>query len=194
MSLASRAVALVMRVLVVVVLSAAIATGAGIRLKKNWSGSIPMGWWLQTPVWTRLQRGDTVAVELRGSLARLGAGRGYDAGDGVTAYPLAKVVGALAGDTVTIAPAGVLVNGHRLPNSERVLRDPSGRKIPSVPFGRYRVAPGTMWIFGSARGSWDSRYFGPVPTTEVVGVLFPLWTEQEGSGGYQTLLQTTRET
>jgi type IV secretory pathway protease TraF len=46
-----------------------------------------------------------------------------------------------------------------------------------VPWGRRRVAPGEVWLFGFHNPrSWDARYFGPVPLSGVRGVLQPILT------------------
>jgi type IV secretory pathway protease TraF len=37
----------------------------------------------------------------------------------------------------------------------------------------------------SVPDSLDGRYFGPIPTSSVIGRALPLWTDEEGDGRYQ---------
>jgi hypothetical protein len=56
--------------------------------------------------------------------------------------------------------------------------DPEQRSARTRPIspGTYRVAPGHVWLLSSySADSWDSRYLGPVPVTEIRGVARPVW-------------------
>jgi conjugative transfer signal peptidase TraF len=124
-----------------------------------------------------LVRGALVAACLPAAIARTGLTRGYlQAGDcpgGVE--PVAKVLGALPGDVVEVAPDGVAVNGVPFANSATAARDSAGRPLAHVAWGLRRVSTGEVWLFGFHNGrSWDARYFGPVPLTAVRGVLRPI--------------------
>jgi conjugative transfer signal peptidase TraF len=127
-----------------------------------------------------LARGELVLVCLPEKLARYALERAYLArgagcGDGIE--PVGKRVGALAGDTVALAPDYVAVNSRRLPNSASRTRDSHGRDVPHVAFGTYTVKAGEVWLFGEADPrSWDSRYFGAVPTSTVRAELKPVIT------------------
>jgi conjugative transfer signal peptidase TraF len=124
-------------------------------------------------------RGALVAACLPAAIARMGLGRGYlRQGDCLAgAEPVAKVIGGLAGDTIDVEPGWVAVNGERLPNSKTAARDSSGRPLTHVLWGARQVEAGEVWLFGfnNAR-SWDGRYFGAVPATNVRGVLKPVVT------------------
>ncbi|SRR5579875_403943 len=127
-----------------------------------------------------LARGELVLACLPERLARFALARGYLArgagcGDGIE--PVGKRIGALAGDTVTLAPDYITVNDRRLPNSESRTRDTRRRNVPHIAFGTYRVADGEVWLFGEADPrSWDSRYFGAVPAGAVRAELKPVIT------------------
>src|SRR5579875_1433787 len=127
-----------------------------------------------------LVRDELVLVCLPEDLARFALARGYLArgagcGDGIE--PVGKRIGALAGDTVTLAPDYITVNDRRLPNSESRTRDTRRRNVPHIAFGTYRVADGEVWLFGEADPrSWDSRYFGAVPAGAVRAELKPVIT------------------
>lgn len=103
------------------------------------------------------QRGDLVIACLPLEVGRFGVQRGY-LGSGKVGCPggiepVTKRLAAIAGDTVLIAPESVLSV------------DSAGRAMPHFPYGAYEVKPGEVWLMGSARKSWDSRYFGPVPAS-----------------------------
>ena len=110
----------------------------------------------------------------------LSANRAYR-GKGVCpdgAEPLMKPAVATAGDTVTVSPAGVAVNGVLLPNSAPLSFDTKHRPLQHWRYGRYTVAPGTSWVISSySPRSFDSRYFGPIATRSVRAHLRRLLTE-----------------
>jgi len=124
-------------------------------------------------------RGALVAACLPAAIAQTGIVRGYlREGDcPAGAEPVAKVIGALAGDVVQVEPGWVRVNGVKFANSQTVVHDSAGRSLPHVLWGARRVAVGEVWLFGfnNAR-SWDARYFGPVPTADLRGALRPVVT------------------
>jgi conjugative transfer signal peptidase TraF len=122
-------------------------------------------------------RGALVAACLPAAAARTGLTRGYlQAGDCPGgAEPVAKVLGALPGDVVEVAPEGVVINGVPFANSATAARDSMGRPLSHVVWGTQRVAAGEVWLFGfHNRRSWDARYFDAVPVSGVRGVLRPL--------------------
>ena len=88
-----------------------------------------------------------------------------------------KLVGATAGDRVDLSSDNIRVNGSRLPNSATLPTDKWARAAQTVARGRYETRADQVWLFGlhDAR-SWDSRYFGPVPASAVLGSLQPVFT------------------
>jgi len=69
---------------------------------------------------------------------------------------------------VDVSAAGIAVNGVRVPNTAPLAADSARRPLEHWPFGHYVVAPGTIWVASSYHPrSFDSRYFGPIPTTAV---------------------------
>ena len=124
-------------------------------------------------------RGDLVLACLPEPVARFALGRGYlwegscPGGD----VPLAKMMAAVAGDTVTVTSAGLAINGRSVPNSLPRDRDSMGRPLSSQPRGAYLVRNSEVWLAAPYHPlSFDSRYFGPVPAAGVVARLDPLWT------------------
>jgi conjugative transfer signal peptidase TraF len=125
------------------------------------------------------ERGVLVAAYLPEAIAREGVIRGYlSRGDcPAGAEPVAKLVGALPGDVVTVEPDSVAINGVRLTDSRSASRDSAGRMLRHVSWGVRRVKAGEVWLFGfNDPRSWDSRYFGPVPITTIRGSLKPIFT------------------
>ncbi len=149
---------------------------AGLRL--NLTGSLPVGLYVAsgaTPV-----RGALVVACLPPGVAAFATERGYvPRGGGCPGgvLPVGKPVLAIVGDTVTVTPAGLLVNRTPVPNSQPLLSDRKGRVLPQLTAGRYVVRPGTVWILSSySRLSFDSRYFGAVETGQVRASIRRLWT------------------
>jgi conjugative transfer signal peptidase TraF len=107
-----------------------------------------------------LARGELVAVCVPAAIARTGLTRGYvREGDcPAGAEPLAKIIGAVAGDVVELQPDWVAVNGVKFWNSQTAARDSAGRPLSHVLWGALRVAPGQIWLFGfNDPRSWDAR-------------------------------------
>jgi conjugative transfer signal peptidase TraF len=138
-------------------------------LRINLSGSIPLGVYRveRGPV----SRGSTVLVCLSPATAAIARARGYlprgVCDDG--SAPLGKPVIAIDGDTITVRPDAITVNGRVVPNSRPLTRDSLGRVLLSYPLGQYLVGPDDIWIVSSySSRSFDSRYFGPVPVNRVL--------------------------
>lgn len=93
------------------------------------------------------------------------------------AEPLAKPIAAHPRDTVELSAKGMAVNGRLLPNTAPLVTDTAGRPLPHWPFGRYVVAPGSVWVASTySPRSFDSRYFGPVEASQVREHVRPLLT------------------
>lgn len=126
-----------------------------------------------------IERGATVVVCLPSRTSAVARSRGYisagSCADGNA--PIGKRVAAMAGDTVSLTPIGLTINGRVMPNTRPLDRDREGRALPRIGYGHYVVQVGEIWLVStySAR-SFDSRYFGPVPTTSVVGRVRPIIT------------------
>lgn len=155
----------------------------GLALAAEWAGlrfndspSMPTGLYART---SPESRSSLVVFCPAGPFAHLSAERGYrsrgNCPDG--AEPLAKPIAARPGDIVKLSATGMAVNGRLLPNTAPLVRDTAGRPLLHWPFGRYVVAPGTVWVASSYNSrSFDSRYFGPVEASEVREHVRPLLT------------------
>jgi conjugative transfer signal peptidase TraF len=133
----------------------------------GWNSSAsaaPIGLYLRTA--PHPKRGQLIEVCLPPRWAKFAMDRDYirhswRCPDG--SEPLGKIVAGIPGDTLWIDPATVLP------------RDSMGRPMPHY-FGVQHLRSRQLWVSGSARKSFDSRYFGPVPMANVIANLTPLWT------------------
>ena len=120
----------------------------------------------QTSMLPTLENGDVVVVShvdvLRGSIKR-GDIIVFHLGSKKEGEYLVKRVIGLPGDTIELKDGIVYVNGTRLCESYVVYKDHSNYGPVTVPEGRY-------FVLGDNRpASRDSRYFGPIPISSVVG-------------------------
>jgi conjugative transfer signal peptidase TraF len=139
--------------------------------------SAPVGIYHLVPA--PLTRGELVLACLPAESADLALTRGYlGAGNcPASAEPVAKIVGALPGDTVQLDRDFVAVNGTRIPHSPTLPRDSMNRPLEHIPWRTYRVDNGEVWLFGfNNPHSWDSRFWGSLPTSNVRGALRPILT------------------
>ncbi|HHV66296.1 MAG TPA: conjugative transfer signal peptidase TraF [Ochrobactrum intermedium] len=159
-----------------VTMSALAASGfiGGYRL--NLTPSEPIGLWrieeLQRPV----AIGDLVFLCPPPTAAFVEArGRGY-LRRGLCAggfAPLIKTVAALPGQTVGITDH-VLIDGRSVPASSLRAKDGEGRALSPDPGGV--VPPHHLFIHSAFASSYDSRYFGPVPDSGLLGLARPVFT------------------
>jgi signal peptidase I len=98
--------------------------------------------------------------------------------DGTT--DLIKRVIALAGQTVDIQDGRVIVDGRRL-SEPYVNRDFPSHYDADRPV---RVPAGTVWVMGDNRAnSKDSRYIGPIATSDIRGKAFAIYWPPSRIGG-----------
>jgi len=135
----------------------------------NASASAPIGLYGVLP--GKPASGDLVLVRTPDPARQLAAERGYLPLN----VPLVKRVAALDGDTVCAADDVISVNGRVV--AERLARDRLGHPLPSWN-GCTLLHSGEAFLLMEGRtDSFDSRYFGPVPTAAIIGRLAPLWVE-----------------
>ena len=78
---------------------------------------------------------------------------------------------------VTIAPSGVTVRGFPLSNTKVFDTDSKGEGITSGSCPATTVFRRTVFVLSAFHErSWDSRYFGFVPTTAILSTMEPVWT------------------
>ena len=151
----------------------------GIRF--NTSPSVPVG--LYRIRQTSITNEGLVAACLPKTMAAVGRERGYlrrgECPGGVS--PVVKLVGAQGGDHVQVTTEGVLVNGRRLQDLAPPV-DSHGRSLLSVAPGDYELGVDELWLYSPHPSSWDSRFFGPVSVSAVLGTVRPIWTRAPASG------------
>ncbi len=148
------------------------------RLIYNPSDSVAVGWYRIVPLDHRagslprpLSVGSIVLVPLPAEAAALAVQRSYLP----TRVPLLKRVGAVAPQHVCIIDALVWIDG--VPVAAALAADRLGRPLPSWPQCR-RLRPGELFLLSVTNpASFDSRYFGPVSASAVIGVAHPVWLE-----------------
>ena len=148
------------------------------RLTYNPSDSVAVGWYRVDPLDRRtsspprrLEVGSIVLVPLPAEAAALAAQRSYLP----TRIPLLKRVGAVAPQEVCVIGGSVRIDG--VPSAAVLSADRWGRPLPSWSQCR-RLRPGELFLLSVTNpASFDSRYFGPVSVSAVIGVARPVWLE-----------------
>jgi conjugative transfer signal peptidase TraF len=150
-----------------------VANALGLRV--NTSYSLPMGLYIQT----RDPLAPLIEFCPTGPFAKQSSERGYRTAGlacGDWAVPLLKPIVAREGDLVETTPKGIKVNGALLPQTAPLPCDSHSRPLRPWPFRVYRVEAGTVWVASSYnRGSYDSRYMGPIAISQIRGRLRALW-------------------
>jgi conjugative transfer signal peptidase TraF len=149
----------------------------------NLTGSMPRGIYLLRSS-QAVHRGSFVMVCMPNSLASFALQRGYlqhgSCKNG--AQPLLKQVIAEDGDTIVLTAKKIQINGNQLPYTATLSTDHHHRPLPAVLRGIYKLRPHQLWLYGvSSTQSWDSRYYGVIDSSYVIGVVKPLFTNQRGN-------------
>lgn len=148
-----------------------------VKLIWNTSASTPIGLYDLAPP-RDLKLGDLVAIRPPAPLADFMVGRRY-IGRGV---PLLKHVAALPGQRVCRFGPRVTVDGVHL--ADALDRDSLGRALPLWQ-GCRRIANGQLFLMNaSVRDSFDGRYFGALPTRNVIGEATPIYTDETNDGHF----------
>lgn len=150
------------------------------RLVYNPSDSVAVGWYRVEPLHGHpgslprpLSVGSIVLTRLPADAAALAAQRGYLP----TRVPLLKRVGAVAPQHVCVFDALVWIDG--VPVAAVRPTDRVGRALPSWRQCR-QLGPGELFLLSSTNpASFDSRYFGPISASAVIGVAHPVWLEAQ---------------
>ena len=140
-----------------------------LQIVYNPSDSVPRGWYRIGPA-DSLQVGSIVLARLPVQAAALAAQRGYlPAG-----IPLLKRIGAVAPQQVCID--GLSVRTDDVAVAAVMHADGRGRPLSVWPQCRHLVH-GELFLLSSTNpASFDSRYFGPILASSVIGNAQPLWT------------------
>jgi len=139
------------------------------RVIYNASDSVPVGWYRIGPPRV-LRVGGFVLVHLPAAPRTLAARRGYLP----WRIPLLKRIGAMAPQAVCVRGGIVRIDGVSVAITLPV--DGSGRRL--TPWRQCRrLRTGELFLLSTSNpASFDSRYFGPVKASAVIGLAQPLWT------------------
>lgn len=150
-------------------LCAPVALHPHVRIVYNPSDSVPRGWYRIGPA-ESLQVGDVVLTRLPDAAAAMAAQRGYLPMN----VPLLKRIGAMAPQQVCADGTTVRIDGV----TAALTRPVDGRGCPLSAWTECRrLVVGELFLLSSTNpASFDSRYFGPVAATAVLGRAQPLWT------------------
>jgi len=142
------------------------------RLIYNPSDSVAVGWYRLDPLSHRLEVGSIVLTTLPPETAVLAAHRGYLPDH----IPLLKRVGAVAPQHVCISADQVRIDG--VPVAALLHTDRLGRELQAWPHCR-QLQPGELFLLSVTNpASFDSRYFGPVSVSTVIGIASPVWLKK----------------
>jgi conjugative transfer signal peptidase TraF len=138
----------------------------------NASESVPVGLYRLQPV-DRLNVTELVAVRPPEPLATFLDLNGYLP----VGVPMLKRVLALPGQTV--CRKGLTISVDAVDMGDALSHDRRGRPLPSWQGCRV-VAPGELFVMNwQSADSLDSRYFGFLPESSVMGKALPVWTGKE---------------
>lgn len=115
-------------------------------------------------------RGDLALVRMPESVAALAEQHGYLP----RSVPLVKRIAARPGEHVCAFNEVIIIGGEIV--ARRLEKDHKGRPLPWWNACRRLSQNEVFLLNGNAPGSFDSRYFGPVPVENIIGRLVPLWT------------------
>jgi len=171
------------RLLVVATLSALLPAvlfvgGWTAGLRVNLTPSYPLGLWRIVPLYRGVGVGDLIFIcppqSADFDLARM---RGYLRSGLCPGWfsPLIKTVVAVSGQQIDISMT-VAIDGTRLAHSDVRRTDAEGRQLPVFAGGV--VPSGQVFLHSNFAGSYDSRYFGPIPVEGLLGLAVPVFTSE----------------
>ncbi len=139
------------------------------KLIWNASASVPIGLYVVEPV-PSPTLGDLVVVNPPKPLSDFLAEGGYVP----RGVPLIKHIAALPGQQVCRIGRAIMVDAIVV--GAALVRDSRGRPLPAWQ-GCVRLADGQVFLLNpAAAASLDGRYFGPLPSSSIVGHARPIWT------------------
>jgi conjugative transfer signal peptidase TraF len=140
-----------------------------VRFVYNASDSVPLGWY-RIGATDSLHVGDVVLARLPSDAAAMAARRGYLP----ERIPLVKRIGAMSPQQVCVRGGIVHIDG--VAQATALAVDRLGRRLPVWRQCR-ALHVGELFLLSTTNpASFDSRYFGPVTTSAVIGRARPLWT------------------
>jgi conjugative transfer signal peptidase TraF len=139
------------------------------RLLYNPSESAPRGWYVVVPVESP-QVDDFAVVRLPEGVAAMAAQRGYLP----KTVPLLKHVAGIGGQHVCSTDGSLSLDGRAVGRARG--HDGAGRPLISWSGCRVLTADEVLLLSTTSDASFDSRYFGPVHRSAILGRAIPIWT------------------
>lgn len=142
----------------------------------NPSNSVPVGWYRIEPVNSPadlLHVGSIVLARLPAEPAALAAQRGYLPPH----IPLLKRIGAVAPQHVCFVNGVVRIDD--VPVAAVLRADRMGRPLPFWTQCRVLVEGELFLLSATNPGAFDSRYFGPIAASTVIGTAQPIYLEKQ---------------
>lgn len=138
----------------------------------NPTDSVPRGWYWVGSIdnAASLHVGSIVLARLPADVASFAGQRGYLPNN----VPILKRIGAVAPQSVCVHEQLVHIDGALVATT----RTHDGRRRPLQAWPQCRpLAEGELFLLSDTNpASFDSRYFGPIAASEVVGIARPLGT------------------
>lgn len=143
-----------------------------VRIVYNASDSVARGWYRvgRLDSTASLHVGSIVLARLPADVAAFAAQRGYLPGG----VPILKRIGALAPQSVCVREQLVHIDGTVVAS----VRTHDGMHRPLQAWSQCRsLAMSELFLLSDTHpASFDSRYFGPIAASAVLGIARPLWT------------------
>lgn len=141
----------------------------------NPTDSVPRGWYRVSSIANAasLHVGSIVLARLPADVAAFAGQRGYLP----SGVPILKRIGAVAPQSVCVREQAVHVDGTMVATA----RTHDGERQPMQAWQQCRqLATGELFLLSDTNpASFDSRYFGPIAASAVLGIARPLWTWSE---------------
>jgi conjugative transfer signal peptidase TraF len=139
------------------------------QVRYNTSQSAPLGWYAIVPA-SDMPVGAFALVQLPAAAAELANRRGYL----LQTVPILKRVAATHGQVICTVVDGIFVDG--VLTARALAHDSAGRPLAHWT-GCRRLAGDELFLLNADNAaSFDSRYFGPIHRSAVIGKAIPLWT------------------
>ncbi len=84
-----------------------------------------------------------------------------------------KRLAGLPGDRVAVTPAWTAVNGVQV--GEGLALASTLQRSPSAFAHEEALGPDALWMMGGTGDSFDSRYWGPLPRTQLIGRAYAIY-------------------
>jgi conjugative transfer signal peptidase TraF len=154
----------------------AIAGMGAVGFRINLTPSAPIGLWRILPLDRAARDGDVIFIcppvtdVMREARRRGYLRRGICTGGFA---PLIKTIAAISGQVIAI-DGSTRIDGKAIEHSQLMPQDGRGRWMQ--PYCGGVLPPGTVYLHSDFPGSYDSRYFGPLPVENILGLAREVWT------------------